>query len=317
MNMDRDKIIFKLIQASPMLAAIGEELSFTKAAERLNVDQSAVSHRAKSLEEALGNTLFDRTTRHLRLTEIGEILCHAAIETVANWDTALDKLEQSRSGDLIRLSMPSSLAMKWLIPSLPNAHALDLNISVEVNEETIDFRANGPDAAIRFGRGPYPGLHSSHLSHCWLQPVASSKYLAERTGDTSILAHPNNTFLADRRGENDETDFSWHHYLSNTEQPLSEFEPDLQFDRTDLMLQAAIGGMGIGLGRTLLVEKDVEAGYLNLLGTPVRMRSNYWLVCSPGFAETNRFERLREWLNGEIKTTTKKTAGNTGASPKE
>ena len=76
--MNRNKTISKLAQASPMLAAIGEELSFTKAAERLNVDQSAVSHRAKSLEEALGHTLFDRTTRQLRLTEIGEILCHAA-----------------------------------------------------------------------------------------------------------------------------------------------------------------------------------------------------------------------------------------------
>jgi LysR family transcriptional regulator, glycine cleavage system transcriptional activator len=305
MNTDRDKVIYKLVQASPMLAAIGEELSFTKAAERLNVDQSAVSHRAKSLEEALGNTLFDRTTRHLRLTEIGEILCHAAIETVANWDTALEKLEQSRSGDLIRLSMPSSLAMKWMIPSLPNAQAMGLNISVEVNEETIEFRANGPDAAIRFGPGPYPGLHASHLAHCWLQPVASSKYLGERTGDVPILARPDNTFLADRRGENDETDFSWQHYFANTKQPPSEFEPDLQFDRTDLMLQAAIGGMGIGLGRTLLVEKDVEAGYLKLLGSPVRMRSRYWLVCSPGFAETNRFEKLREWLKGEIQSTTK------------
>jgi LysR family glycine cleavage system transcriptional activator len=89
--MDRNKAITKLTQASPMLAAIGEELSFTKAAERLNVDQSAVSHRAKSLEDALGYTLFDRTTRSLRLTEIGEILCVAASDTVDKWGTALDK----------------------------------------------------------------------------------------------------------------------------------------------------------------------------------------------------------------------------------
>jgi LysR family glycine cleavage system transcriptional activator len=75
------------------------------------------------------------------------------------------------------------------------------------------------------------------------------------------------------------------------------------------MLQAVIGGMGVGLGRTLLVEGDVEAGYLKAVGTAVRMRSGYWLVCSSSFAETNRFERLRDWLKSEIHTTIGKTMG--------
>lgn len=304
--MNHYETISKLAQASPMLAAIGEELSFTKAAEKLNVDQSAVSHRAKSLEEALGHTLFERTTRSLQLTEIGEILCQAAMDTVANWDLALDKLERSRSGNLTQLSMPSSLAMKWLIPLLPNAQAKGLNITVEVKEETIDFRANESDAAIRFGRGPYPGLHSSHLSNCWLQPVASPKYLGDQMRDTIFPNDPDMTFLADRRGENDATEFNWEFYFSNTGAEMEGFKPDYLFDRTDLMLQAAIGGMGVGMGRTLLIENDVEAGYLKLVGTPIRMRSSYWLVCSTGFAETNRFASLREWLRDEIKSTSKK-----------
>lgn len=307
--MDRNETIFRLVHASPMLAAIGEELSFTKAAERLNVDQSAVSHRIRSLEDALGHTLFDRTTRKLRLTEIGEILCHAAIDTMARWDAALDRVERSRSTNLIQLSLSSSLAMKWLIPALPNAQAKNLNISVEVNEEAVDFLANEADAAIRFGPGPYPGLHSSHLSHCWIQPVASPIYLDDRTSDTPLLSDPETTFLADRRGEIDKTDFSWNYYFSNTESVNDDFNPDYQFDRADLMLQAVIGGMGVGLGRTLLVEGDAEAGYLRAVGSPIRMQSGYWLVCSASFAETNRFERLRDWLKSEIHTTIGKSMG--------
>ncbi|MFT7673694.1 MAG: LysR family glycine cleavage system transcriptional activator [Gammaproteobacteria bacterium] len=301
--MNRKETIAKLVQASPMLAAIGEELSFTKAAERLNVDQSAVSHRTRSLEDALGHTLFDRTTRQLRLTEIGEILCHTAVDSLARWDTALDKLERSRSTNLIRLSLPSSLAMKWLIPALSNAQAKNLNISVDVKEETIDFQANEADAAIRFGPGPYPGLHSTHLSHCSMQPVASPNYLGDRTDAAALLTDPGTTFLADRRGEVDETDFSWNSYFSSTGSVRNNFNPDYQFDRADLMLQAVIGGMGLGLGRTLLVEGDVEAGYLKVVGSSVRMRSGYWLVCSASFAETNRFERLRDWLKSEIQVT--------------
>jgi len=312
--MDRNQIIAKLAQASPMLAAIGEELSFTKAAERLSVDQSAVSHRAKSLEDALGHTLFDRTTRTLRLTEIGEILCDAAKDTVAKWDTALDKLERSRSTNLIHLSMPSSLAMKWLIPALPNARAMDLNISVDVNEEAIEFQKNEADAAIRFGHGPYPGLHSSHLTHCWIQPVASSKYLETKTTDVSLLSNPETIYLADRRGENDNSEFSWSYYLSNTGLEKNSVKPDFQFDRADLMLQAVIGGMGVGLGRTLLVESDVEDGFLETIGPPVRMQSAYWLVCTPGFAETSRFERLREWLKNEVRTTLQQSTDRSGPS---
>ena len=304
--MDRKETIAKLIQASPMLTAISEELSFTKAAERLNVDQSAVSHRTKSLEDALGHTLFDRTTRQLRLTEIGEILCHAAVDTVARWDTALDKLERSRSTNLIQLSLPSSLAMKWLIPALPNAQAKNLNISLEVNEEAVDFLANEADAAIRFGPGPYPGLHSSHLSNCWIQPVVSSNYLGDQADETALLTDPETIFLADRRGEIDGTEFDWNTYFSNSGSVRNSFKPDYQFDRADLMLQAVIGGMGVGLGRTLLVEGDVKAGYLKAVGSSIRMRSAYWLVCSASFAETNRFERLRDWLKSEIQVTVKK-----------
>lgn len=301
--MDRNETIAKLVQASPLLAAIGKELSFTRAAQRLNVDQSAVSHRIRSLENVLGHTLFDRTTRQLRLTEIGEILCHAAIDTVGRWDIALDKLERSRSTNVIRISLPSSLAMKWLIPALPNAQTKNLNISVEVNEEAVDFLAKEADAAIRFGPGPYPGLHSTHLSDCWIWPVVSPIYLEGRTTDASFLTDPKTIFLADRRGEIDKTDFSWDYYFANTGAVKTDLNTGYQFDRADLMLQAAIGGMGVGLGRTLLVEDDLEAGYLKAIGTPVRIRSGYWLVCSASFAETSRFEKLRDWLKSEVQAT--------------
>ena len=303
MIMIRNQTIAKLVQASGMLAAIGKELSFTKAAASLDVDQSAVSHRAKSLEDALGYTLFDRTTRRLRLTEPGEILCQTAIEAMATWETALDKLERSQTTNQIRLSLPSSLAMKWLIPALPNAAALGLNVSVDVKEETVDFQAKEADAAIRFGLGPYPGLHTTHLSHCWLQPVASPAYLVNQPDGNLRFDNPELVFLADHRGETDKTEFSWNFYTSHSKVTQNIASTDYIFDRADLMLQAAMGGVGVGLGRTLLIENDINAGYLQAIGSPVRMHAGYWLVCLPSFAETNRFERLRDWLKAEIAST--------------
>jgi len=301
--MNRDQTIAKLVQASAMLAAIGEERSFTNAAGRLNVDQSAVSHRTKALEDFLGHTLFDRTTRRLRLTETGEILCQAALDTMVSWEIALDKLERSQTTNMIRLSLPSSLAMKWLIPALPNAAAVGLSVSVDVNEVAVDFLSKEADAAIRFGHGPYPGLHSTHLSHCWLQPVASPGYIANRPDSDEVLGNPEVTLLADCRGETDKTDFSWDYYISKSKTTLSSVSANHHFDRADLMLQAAVGGMGIGLGRTLLIEGDIKIGHLQTVDTPVRMESGYWLVCTPAFAETNRFKRLRDWLKDEVAAT--------------
>ena len=69
------------------------------------------------------------------------------------------------------------------------------------------------------------------------------------------------------------------------------------------MLQAAINGLGIGLGRSLLIERDISAGFLEPVGRPVKMRSGYWLICTPDFAKTDQFNQLHIWLKSEIKTT--------------
>ncbi|MEH6474286.1 MAG: LysR family transcriptional regulator [Sneathiella sp.] len=304
--MAQDNPSSKLANAAPLLAAIAETQNFSKAADLLNVHQSAVSHRTKALEEALGFKLFERTTRQLRFTPEGEILCRAATETSAIWKGALTEIENLYSDKSIRLSLPSSLAMKWLIPSLPSAASMGIDIALQVSEEHTDFKSNDVDAAIRFGTGPYPGLFSVHLAHSEIQPVASTAYLNARENSISQLDDHNAIFLADRRGASDETDFSWGFYFSKERPSNSEIIPDFQFERADLMLQAAINGLGIGLGRSLLVENDISAGFLKPLGSPVKMRSSYWLVCKAEFAKTDQFIRLQNWLKAEIN----KTLGN-------
>jgi len=286
-----------------LLATLYEVQSFTKAAEKLNVHQSAISHRTKALEEALGMTLFERTTRNFRLTETGEILCKAASSTITNWQQALEKIEQSRSTNVVKLSLPSSLAMKWLIPILPNAQSSDLDIVLAVNEERVDLLEGDAEVAIRFGNGPYPGLHSTLLSKCRIQPTASPAFLRNLSVGNSISEFSNAALLADRRGENDDTDVNWKYYFSKIGVVPENSTAAIRFERSDLMLQAAISGIGIALGRTLLIENDLTAGFLESVGPSVEMRPSYWLVCTPDFASTDRFGRLKDWLIHEIEKT--------------
>tara|TARA_R110002110_G_scaffold295616_6_gene509651 strand:- start:4659 stop:5588 length:930 start_codon:yes stop_codon:yes gene_type:complete len=294
----------KLSQATALLAAIARDGSFSKAAERLGVHQSAISHRVRGLEEALGMPLFERTTRKLSLTDAGEILCAAATRSMAEWEAAVDQLRRNRDSDVIRLSLPSSLAMKWLLPALPRAAGAGLDIAIDVADGLVDFSRRQADAAIRFGPGPYPGLHATRLSSCHLQPVAAAGFDAGGRDIAGLVAAQGVIFLGDRRGEADDTGFSWKGWFTGTGLTMTDFTPGQTFDRADLMLQAAIAGAGIGLGRSLLIEADIRAGFLQPLGKAVPMRSAYWLVCTPAFAATERHARLLKWLKQEVERTT-------------
>ena len=286
----------RLAQAANILSAVHETGSFAAAAMRLDLDPSAVRHRVRSLESTLGFNLFERTTRRMHLTRAGQIICDAAIRSRDTLQTALETVAQLRSSSTVRLSLPSSVAMKWLVPLLPEACQDGLDLSLDVREDVTDLDQTGSDAAIRFGPGPYPGEHATKLASCWLHPVASPAYLSSLGPDWSVDHVGRARFLADRRGEVDNTDYCWAAYYGVAPSgPVVPTAP-LMFERADLMLQAAIGGLGIGLGRSLLVEHDVRNGLLKTAGPARRSRSSYWFVTSHDLAGTTRIKETRDWL---------------------
>lgn len=288
------------MQAAPFLNAVAATGSFTKAAALLGVHQTAVSHRIKALEDLLGLRLFDRTTRSVRRTEAGRLLCDAASESMEAFAQAMERVHRRTVSGRIRLSIPSSLATKWLFPALPRATAEGLEISVEVGDAVEDFRESEIDVSIRYGIGPYPGLHSVRLAPSFLQPVAGQSYRPSLRDIRDELSLTDIAFLEDRRGMQDGTGFSWRDYFMGIGLDDRSVRIDQMFDRADLMLQAAVSGMGIGLGRTLLIEQDMAAGYLRPVGPPLLSRAATWLVCPAPFAHGAAFKRLRNWLLSEI-----------------
>lgn len=289
-----NKRLTQVLQCATYVATVFDTRSFTRAAERLNVHQSAVSHRIKGLEQALGFILFERTTRQLEPTAAGRELGLASQQAIAALAGALDRIETSRRSAAIRLSIPSSLAMKWLIPRLGGTRAAGLDISLHAQDDVVDLAAGEADAAVRFGNMPATGLHATRLCRCWLRPVMSPGYLADLKGlETSQI-------LADRRGETDDTGFSWQNWSIGAGVQLSHDKAPMYFDRADLMLQAAISGAGVALGRSLLVEADIEAGFLVYAGDEVALDSAYWLVATYEFAKTPAHKRLSRWLTRQV-----------------
>lgn len=289
-----------VIQAAPYLTAVAATGSFTKAAEMLGIHQTAVSHRIRALEAQLDLRLFDRTTRSIRPTEAGRILCDAAVSATASFEQALERLDLRARSGRIRLALPSSLATKWLFPVLPRARLEGLEISLEVGDDLEGFRTTELDAAIRYGIGSYPGLHCVRLAASFLQPVTSHGYRPDLNDFRDAASPRDLAFLEDRRGARDGTGYSWRDYFAGMGMDDRDLPIDQMFDRADLMLQAAVSGMGIGLGRTLLVEQDLEAGFLRPFGPRLLSRAATWLVCPPAFAHEPEFRRLRDWLLSEV-----------------
>ena len=83
------------LQAVKAFDAAARHLSFTRAAEELNVTPAAISHQIKELEDQIGVSLFQRTSRHMQLTRQGAMLKPAIADALDVLTKALQKIRQS------------------------------------------------------------------------------------------------------------------------------------------------------------------------------------------------------------------------------
>lgn len=301
-------MVVRLVQSFALLAAVKRHGSFAGAARALNLDPSAVSHRVRTLETDLRLTLFERSTRQITPTRAGSILCDMAERSWGDAGRALSAARDLQSTKSIRLSVHSSLAMKWLVPRLPDAALAGLDLSVDVREDLVVFKGGDVDAGLRFGVGPYPGLHSTRLAGCELQPVIGSAHPAARTSRVDPIVDRTVTLLGDSGAEEFRTGTTWEDYRRALGFEEDAAQPVKYFDRADLMLQAAIAGLGVALGRSLLIEEDVRSGMLLPIGRPVRVAAAYWLVAKPEMAATDGMAVLRSWLEDQVRLTLRRPA---------
>jgi DNA-binding transcriptional LysR family regulator len=135
--------------------AVAEERSFTRAAKRLGVTPSAMSHAIRGLEETIGVRLLSRTTRSVAPTEAGEGLLARLRPALADIQKALDHVRgfRDKPAGRLRLIVPRLGAMTVLAPKLGQfaRDYPDIVLDVTANDSRIDIVAGGFDAGIHFG----------------------------------------------------------------------------------------------------------------------------------------------------------------------
>ncbi len=297
MNSDRSDILRRLAAALPLLAAIQRTGSFSAAGSELGQTQSTVSHKIRALEKTCGFQIFERTTRQVQPTRRGAVICEAAQVSISALSDALARIDRLESAQETVLTLSSSLAMKWLLPAMSRAQDRGLKLSLQIDDTLSKIGAAGqPQIAIRFGAGPYPGLHAELLTKSATFPLRakSGRRLAGATKD-----HPAR-LLRDRRAETDGTALGWEAYWNAAGLQAPAHETGADFERSDLALQAAVAGLGHALGRTLLSEADIGDGLLVVDGPVVPVAGRYWLVTTPEHARTQSYARIAAWLKSEV-----------------
>src|SRR6516165_2461965 len=164
-----------------IFAKVAEASSFSEAARRLKIPVSTVSRRIAELEDLLGVRLLERSTRKLRLTELGaEVLEYAARS--AELSEAVESIVSNRLSDVsggLRLSAPPSISDTLLTPLVTAFQASYPNVRIQilVTDRFVDHIAEGIDLVFRLGPLKDSSLVARRLLTYRHQLVASPAYL--------------------------------------------------------------------------------------------------------------------------------------------
>src|SRR6266700_262175 len=280
--------------------AAARHLSFTQAASELNVTQTAISHQIRRLEEELGIRLFVRKNRALALTPEAREYLPGIRAAFNDLRLATDRLLRKDDDNVLTVSTLASLAAKWLLPRLAPFQEAHPGIDVRITTSTglVDFKNGDVDAAIRYGRGQWPGVRSDWLMADELFPVCSPA-LANGNKPLKCPEDLRDHVLLHTSNANSD---DWRLWLTAAGLPANvSKQPGVTFDLVFMTIQAAIDGIGVAMGRTSYVQDDISKGRL-LVPFKITLPADagFYLVSPEARADSAKLSAFRQWLKASI-----------------
>ncbi len=282
--------------------AAGRHLSLTKAARELHVTPAAVSHQVKGLEEYLGMKLFRRVGNSLLLTDAGQACLPGLVEGFDRLSDAVDRLKEHDARGPLDVSVAPAFASKWLIPRLERFYSAhpDIDVRISASLEVVDLDREGFDAAIRLGRGSYPGLEVHEIFAESVVPMCTPGLIE----GPHPLRHPsdlrNHVLLHDDSLRFERAAPDWAMWLKAAGAKQVDASRGPHFSHPDHAMQAAMDGAGVVLGWRTLATADLAAGRLAIpFDVALPMQLGFFFVCSHVGSERPKIVAFRDWLLGE------------------
>jgi LysR family transcriptional regulator, glycine cleavage system transcriptional activator len=277
--------------------ASGRYSSFTGAAKELLVTQGAVSRHVSALEDWLGVKLFLRTHRGIELTGKGERYLRVLSGALDQIDFATREMRDKADERVLRLKLPPTFAIRWLVPRLTRFHALHPKIDVQIttSHELANFRREDIDVSIHSHYIPPVGGDHRRLLGEVLLPVCSPGLL--RHGPP--LSRPRD--LADHALLSSmHRPMDWSRWLGAAGVADLDSPAGIRFDNAALAYQGAIDELGVAIAIHALVEDDLRSGRLIApFELQVATQGAYYLASPEEGLKAERVVAFEEWLLGE------------------
>ena len=286
---------FKGLLAFDAVARIG---SVSKAAEELNLTVSAVSHQIASLEAFVARQLFDRSSRGLTLTIHGERFQRDIAGALILIATAANNVRSGAVLEVLRIHAVPSFAGLWLLPRLPSFRLKNPDVRVQLTASygDVDFLRGEIDIDIRYGSVSGRDLHVESLFPEEIMPMMSpalrSKLDVRRPED--LLKHD--------LIRSQVTLVQWSHWFAANGVPVAPNDYVLSFDRTSMVIDAAIQGLGIALDSSRTAGAALKRGelvpvFVDRKGITVRA---HHLVYPRAHSQWDRVAKFTHWLREEV-----------------
>ncbi|MGB5719819.1 MAG: LysR substrate-binding domain-containing protein [Woeseiaceae bacterium] len=267
--------------------------SFRTAGEELFITASAVSHQIKSLEEELGEQLFDRNSRELSLTATGQALYADVSPLIEQLNAVAAKYKKGAIKSSIRISVQPFFASEYFVPRLSEfaARHPDIDIQVGTSDESSEKHPSDADLSIRLFRAPPANMPSNLLFPLRLAPAGSPEFkksikVKDRkiVSDFPIIVHETHPK-------------AWKRWAKAARIELPENGKVTRLDSMIAVVRAAQRGIGAALVPVPIGELWFKEGsVVRLFKDEYVADVSYYLVCTEDRAEDESVTLLRDWI---------------------
>jgi LysR family glycine cleavage system transcriptional activator len=270
--------------------------SFSRAAEELGLSQSAISHQMRLLEGHIGQPLFMRFGREVRLTDAGRDYQRTVRRCLDLLEEGYRRLEPYRKPGSVVIYAPRDFSRRWLLHRLPSLRAAVPVCEpwLDTSGAAVDFETMELDLAIIYADAPPEGCESLLIARDFLSPVATKDLARTLHTPADLLGVP---LIHDERPT------GWADWLRSAGVEPNGTWHGSNFSDSDLALAAAEHGQGVALGSLFLAAPVLATG---ALVQPLE----HVLDASRGWYAISTQDRLRdvdvrgtwEWLRGDAQT---------------
>jgi len=278
--------------------AAARHCNFRKAADELNVSQSAISHQLKLLESKLGVELFHRGVRSVELSEAGHLYYPVLRDAFDRMSDVTERIRLNTKSTLLTVQVYVTFATGWLIPRLSdfqNKHP-DIQVNINTTHIDVDFEHSDVDVCVFMGYKNQPNVQYDYLFTSEIYPVCGPQLRAK----AKALNHPEDllkqNLLYINYAEQD-----WPNWFSAAGVNAETQPPGIRFDSYSLALDAAIDGAGVALALSPFGTSDIDAGRLvKPFDVEAKAYGDWYLAYRENRGNSRKVIAFQNWLIRQI-----------------